>query len=337
MRTLARQNALIVEQNSPSKTNTPSVLSAGIERNKVIWRFSDARPGHDAQSKGLVLALSKRIGCDHHDILTPLPFASFAWSLLKKFPPAINLPDPDLLVGAGHATHIPMLMARHVRGGKALVLMKPSLPTAFFDICLIPEHDKFKAADNILTTTGPLNLLSPSKQLSSSQGLILIGGESKHFVWDNERLRGHLAAILKNTSNNWIIADSPRTPKSTRALLQKFISDKVRYLPFADESGSGVVELLQSAGTVWVSEDSMSMIYEALSTGAAVGILPVTKTNKSRLADVAESLANKKLLTLFDDWLSNKILLPPATTLNESARCADVLINRLGWVSADTS
>jgi uncharacterized protein len=263
-----------------------------------------------------------------------MPFSSYGWCLLKKLPFVSHLPDPDLLVGAGHACHIPMLMTRRVCGGRTLVLMMPSLPTRFFDLCLIPEHDRPKEAENILPTVGPLNQLSCSKHLSSDTGLMLIGGESKHFSWDEKRLHQQLLDIIERDDINWTITDSPRTPASTRVLLQALNKGKVNYLPFADKTASALPDLLQRAGTVWVSEDSMSMIYEALSTGAAVGILRVQRKNEGRLAQVAQSLANKGLLTLFDDWLSGQALVPPAQPLSESIRCAEAVLERLGWAVA---
>ncbi len=331
------QNALIAALNLRLRTDASTPLNASGEEIKVIWRFSDGRPGHDAQSKGLSSALSDLLECECHDILSPVPFSNYCWGALKKFPLVNSLPDPDLLIGAGHATHKPMLLAQYTRGGLAIVLMKPSLPTKLFDLCLIPEHDKHKGGDNILTTVGPLNLLRPSGQLSDEQGLILIGGESKHFHWENAGLQEQLLCILERSNLNWTLTDSPRTPPATRALLQELNTDKVKYVPYADKNGAGIVDLLQRAGTVWVSEDSMSMIYEALSTGAAVGVLRVTNKNNSRLADVAQRLANKHLLTLFDEWVTTRTLLPPEKPLYESARCAKELVRRLSRLSARPS
>ena len=218
-----------------------------------------------------------------------------------------------------------------------MLFRSPSLPTRLFDLCLIPGHDKHKGGDNILTTVGPLNLLRPSGQLSDEHGLILIGGESKHFHWENAGLQEQLLCILERSNLNWTLTDSPRTPPATRALLQELNTDKVKYVPYADKNGAGIVDLLQRAGTVWVSEDSMSMIYEALSTGAAVGVLRVTNKNNSRLADVAQRLANKHLLTLFDEWVTTRTLLPPEKPLYESARCAKELVRRLSRLSARPS
>jgi mitochondrial fission protein ELM1 len=306
-------------------------LTASAERTRTIWRFSDGRAGHDSQSSGLILALKDRTNCESYEVNVPLPFSSYCWSLMKKLPCVSHLPDPDLLIGAGHACHLPMLVSRCVRGGQTLVLMRPSLPTRLFDLCLIPAHDQVKQKLNVIPTEGPLNTLHPSGNLSSSDGLILIGGTSKHFNWDEKKLAEQLLQILDSKDIDWTITDSPRTPVSTRNLLQSLHKGKVTYVPFSGNTVPALAELLQKSGIIWVSEDSMSMIYEALSTGASIGILRVQQKGRSKLANVAPSLANRQLLTLYEDWVSGKALAPPAMILSESSRCADAVIDRLNW------
>ena len=331
MKKAVKLNAHIAEQNSPLRDSANFVLNADTKRNIVIWRFSDGRAGHDSQSNGIIEALKDRVDCECHEVSVPFSFSSYCYGLLKIFPAVSHLPDPDLLVGAGHACHFPMLLTRHIRGGQALVLMKPSLPTRLFDLCLIPGHDSFKAGPNIISTEGPLNTLRPSSGLSMDHGLILIGGESKHFHWEEQKLLKQLLQILNSKDLNWTITDSPRTSLATRNILQTLHKDKVTYIPFTGKQDTTLPNLLHKSGIIWVSEDSMSMIYEALSTGASVGVLRIPAKAQSRLADVAQSLAKKQLLTIFDDWLLNKSLSPPINILTESARCADILIERYGW------
>lgn len=331
-----QQNVLIAEQNSHLKNNAKIVLNANAKRNKVIWRFSDNRAGHDSQSIGLVSALQDRVDCEVYNIDVPFPLSSYASAVLKKLPLVSHYPDPDLLVGAGHTSHFPMLASRLLRGGRALVIMTPTLPTQLFDFCLIPEHDNKQRSSNIIPTTGPLNTIRTSNQLSITDGLILLGGESKHFYWNEDKLFGQIAEITKHDKRNWVITDSPRTPTSTEEILRSLNQENVEYISFRQNNGADLSTFLQKAGNVWVSEDSMSMIYEALSTGASVGLLQTDEKPKSRLGKVAQSLAEKKLLTVFDEWQSSQQLLPPSRILSESTRCADLLVERLGWERKET-
>ena len=306
-------------------------MNANAKRNKVIWRFSDDRAGHDSQSIGFVSALQDRVDCEVYNIHVPFPLSSYAGAILNKLPLVSRFPNPDLLVGAGHASHFPMLVSRLLRGGRTLVIMAPTLPTQLFDFCLIPEHDEKQQSNNIIPTIGPLNTIRASTQLSETDGLIVLGGESKHFYWNDDKLFEQITKILKNDKRNWIITDSPRTPSSSAALLTSLQQKNVKYISYKEKNGPNLSALLEKAGNVWVTEDSMSMIYEALSTGASVGLLRVDEKPKSRLGKVAQTLVEKKLLILFDQWLSSKQLLPPVRILSESTRCADLLVERLGW------
>ncbi|MEZ5579447.1 MAG: ELM1/GtrOC1 family putative glycosyltransferase [Candidatus Competibacteraceae bacterium] len=116
----------------------------------VVWRFSDGKAGHDNQSGGLTEALARLRPVE---IVTPqrlTPIAALlalAGGRLTAWP---DLPVPDLLVGAGPGTHLSLLAAQ--RRARAVVLMRPSLPLALFDLCLIPEHDTPPVRVNVLAT-----------------------------------------------------------------------------------------------------------------------------------------------------------------------------------------
>ena len=63
---------------------------------RVIWRFSDGRPGHDNQSLGLTDALQRRMPVALHEIpVLPGQSAWLDW-LSGRFPPGRLLPDPWL-------------------------------------------------------------------------------------------------------------------------------------------------------------------------------------------------------------------------------------------------
>ena len=81
---------------------------------------------------------------------------------------------------------------------------------------------------------------------------------------------------------------------------------------------------------VWVTADSVSMVYEALTAGCSVGILPVewlhqeNKFNKS-----LNFLSEKKMIVNFDAWQQGASM-PRLKDkqLNESLRCAREILRR---------
>ncbi len=300
-------------------------------RTIVVWRLSDGRAGHESQSNGLVQAIRGLVGCKCHDIPVSTLASSFLDFINKRFQTGRLLPAPDLIIGAGHATHIPMLCAKRARGGETVVIMKPSLPLSWFDYCLIPSHDKPTQADNIIITKGALNMIStPDMDAKiNTSGLIMVGGSSKHYNWDNTTLIEEIKAVINTPGITWQITGSRRTPDITQEALKNLSNDRVRYIPFHKSSPNWLLTQLQHASKVWVTEDSVSMIYEAITSGAAVGVLNVPKRKAGRITSAVIELAKNHMVTTFDSWNSGAELMPVHPPLNESLRCAEILIKRL--------
>jgi uncharacterized protein len=184
----------------------------------VVWRFNDGKAGHDNQTRGLAEALARLRLVETHTLDPLPPAAALKGWLLGRLPSWRNLPAPDLLMGAGHRTHFSLLAARRSRGGRVVVLMRPSLPLGLFDLCLIPEHDAPPTRSNVLATRGALNRVQPSATLESDRGLLLIGGPSAHFGWDDAALRQAIMAIVAaDPSMQWTLTQlSGRCIRSDR-------------------------------------------------------------------------------------------------------------------------
>lgn len=294
----------------------------------VVWRFSDGKAGHDSQSRGLLGALAQ-LRSIQALTLNPLP----AWTALKSLlighcPAWRDLPAPDLVLGAGHRTHLSLLATRRAYRGKAVVLMQPGLPLSLFDLCLIPEHDDPPIRQNVLVTRGALNRIQPSAALEPSQGLLLIGGPSAHFVWDNENLYRQINAIVAaDPAMHWTLTTSRRTPTDFLehpSALPPMLSP----VPFAETGPDWLPAQLAHAGQVWVTADSVSMVYEALTAGAAVGVLDVPVKHANRVSRGLERLAAESWVTLFADWSPGQPLQRPPQTFNEAQRCARWIIEQ---------
>ncbi len=319
----------------------------------VVWRFSDGKAGHDSQSRGLLGALA-RLRSIQALTLNPLP----AWTALKSLlighcPAWRDLPAPDLVLGAGHRTHLSLLATRRAYRGKAVVLMRPSLPLSLFDLCLIPEHDDPPIRRNVLVTRGALNRIQPSAALETSRGLLLIGGPSAHFVWNNENLYRQIAAIVAaDPAIHWTLTTSRRTPadflehlppcppalsgdgererpKTPSSLVREGRESLLlKIVPFAETGPDWLPAQLAHTGQVWVTADSVSMVYEALTAGAAVGVLSVPVKHANRVSRGLERLAAESWVTLFADWSPGQALPRPPQTFNEAQRCARWIIEQ---------
>ena len=126
----------------------------------------------------------------------------------------------------------------------------------------------------------------------------------------------------------WRITDSRRSPAGTLDHLTKACPALAAY-PHGDTGRDWLPQRLAEAAEVWVTEDSVSMIYEALSSGARVGLLPVPATKKAgRVARGIARLADEGFVTRFSDWSPDTGLAEPPRVLREADRCAAIVLER---------
>lgn len=299
----------------------------------VAWLITDGKPGHRSQLEGLLRALQRHADVDAH-WLAPLPrrAAIFSW-LLKRFAPGAALPPPDLVIGCGHGTHLSMLAAMRayagVRGARSVVLMQPSLPAGWFDLCVIPQHDKPLPRDNVITTRGVLNTARASIHQKPTQGLFLIGGPSKHHGWDDKTLLTQIRQIVKETPDmRWALTTSRRTPEITTHALAGLRRIGIEVIPFEKTDPGWVIDAITVSSQVWVTEDSVSMLYESLTSGAATGLLWVPRRNLDRVTEGVEQLVQEGLVTTFLVWKDTHQLPRQMLPMNEADRVAQLLLSR---------
>jgi mitochondrial fission protein ELM1 len=298
-----------------------------MEKPRVIWVLCDGKPGHENQSLGLAEALQRRVACEIHRIA--LNMAVFWRRSGGAVEAAQSLPAPDFIFGAGHATHLTLMRLARRSGAKSVVLMKPSLPLACFDLCIAPYHDFPEGFQHphVLLTHGALHRVTPGSGPRSG-GLILIGGPAQGDVWDAAGMEKILDTLVKEGS--WIIGDSRRTPEDWLEG-QQGRWPNVELVPHATTGPDWVRERMQSAEQVWVTVDSVSMICEAAGSGARVGILPMPgSTPRVRVNRGIDGLVGAGYATRYEMWLETRVLPPAQGPLLEADRCAEWLLGRAG-------
>ncbi len=293
----------------------------------VIWLLCDGKPGHENQSLGLADALGRLVACEVHRI----PLAD-RLGLFQRVKCALanseNFPKPDLIIGAGHATHFALLLLARKHAAKSIVLMRPSLPLSWFDFCIAPSHDfpKPTQRENLILSRGALHRVIPGGGEKTGK-LILIGGPSKTHGWDSAAVLEMLAQATDRGA--WKLTDSRRTPADFLTKSRERLPG-VTVFSHHETSADWVPNKLRQAKEVWVSEDSISMIYEALGSGARVGLLPVPRLKTaSRVLCGIDRLVADGFLTPFAEWAKSGRLAAPPETLREADGCAAELIKRL--------
>jgi mitochondrial fission protein ELM1 len=213
---------------------------------------------------------------------------------------------------------------------KSIVLMRPSLPLGCFDLCIAPAHDFHKKPQrkNLILTRGAINRVR-SVGSEKTGKLILIGGPSKTHGWDAAAVMDMLARVT--ATGGWQLTDSRRTPNGFLEQARMRLKG-LEIFSCQETSPDWLPSKLREAGEAWVSEDSASMIYEALSSGARVGLLPVPRLkSNSRVLRGVDELVEDGYLTPFSAWQKTGRLSLAPETLNEAERCAEIGLEKLFW------
>ena len=276
---------------------------------------------------GLTEAIARRVSVQAVDISIAQRLKGLRSLIPGRLSFAKSLPEPDLLIGAGHSTHLPLLTLQRCFGGKTVVVMKPSLPTALFDLCLIPSHDNLIfQPENVVRTQGALNRIRPAAEHDSGRGLLLIGGPSKHFRWSDDAVVDQVRQVVQESIACWTVATSGRTPDSF-IRQWRMVVPEVPLVTAQECSSEWLPEQLAQCGVVWVTCDSMSMIYEALTAGARVGLLELKPLFAGRISANIERLARNSLATPWSRWIKGDSLTAFRRPFSESDRCSVAVLD----------
>ena len=296
----------------------------------VAWRFTDGKPGHEKQSRGLLQALGELVPLEIHRF--DVRFRHMLWRQLRghALHGDVDIPIPDLIVGVGHRTHLPMLLSRLVCGGKVVVLMKPSLPHRWFDLVFVPRHDRYLRKGNLVETRG---VVCPATETDKrpDTGLILLGGANRHFEWNPRDVAAQVTEIVRcSPETRWSACDSPRTPAAFREALPAL--PNLAYRHWRDTASDFLENALAETSYVWVTADSVSMLYEALSARATVGVIALRKRRPHRGNKLSRGiglLRTQGHVFLTSDGYRLRDALPPPHFFSESRRCAGIVARRL--------
>lgn len=308
--------------------------------NQNIWILSDGKAGHLSQTRGLATALIKRKGGSIREI--DLVEKSFLGKLRAIWKQRSAVP-PDFIIAAGHGTHVPLLLSGCLfKRAKTVVCMNPSFPMRWFDFCIVPRHDLISDVlanppTHIIPTLGALHGVHPSPESPKTFMLMLIGGPSKEYGWDRTQVIEQLKAVSsvqsavgsQQSEAKFLLTTSRRTPAGFVDAL-KIACPAIDVVPVEETPRGWVAEKLAGAAAVWVTRDSVSMIYESLGSGAPVGLLNMppllaNKKKKSRVARGIEMLVEEGWVTPFDLWKATGVLQSKGA-LVEVDRVADRLL-----------
>lgn len=263
---------------------------------------SDGRAGHLNQSVGL----ASRLGAVPEIIESaPLPALAypplrtlFGWNwrwrgwqdlALRRLSRPLPEVAPQLLIACGGRTALPALALKARYGCQLVQIQDPRLPLQGFDLVVLPAHDR-RSGDNILATLGALTRVHKAvleAAAQSFQGIteplpqprvaVLLGGNSRAHRFtaaDGARIGAQLAALARDGAGLMITA-SRRTPEDVAAQIRAALPE-AGVVWWNGTGANPYLAFLAAADHILVTEDSVSMLSEAVAAGPPTMLLPLS-------------------------------------------------------------
>ncbi|MEG2472956.1 mitochondrial fission ELM1 family protein [Acinetobacter sp.] len=293
-----------------------------------IVYVSDGKAGHRSQAAGLYQAVQRisRQSVTFQEIsIEQLPLLTLVKGIISGELKALEQ-APDYILGVGSHTQLRvLLLGKAYPQAKTVILMKPNFPVAWFDYSIIPEHDAVPESEKVIVTQGALNPIVNEQRHQQNRILIALGGPSKRHAWNNAKVLNAIQQIAEsNLQAEIILTTSRRTPKGfLEQLRAQPFAGQLQVFPVEETPQGWIFEEMQQAEAVWVTEDSVSMIYEALTAGCRVGVIQIDRLKKDRITLSVDSLMQKNLISQSAGMMQ---LAAPAV-FKEAERAASIMMN----------
>lgn len=279
---------------------------------RVVWIISEGSPGHTSQSQGLVAALAQRIDLESVIIQTRPKLNGFARKLVRLWMGNRGLPDhfikhwlrceipaskPDFIVTSGGKA---VFAARSLalKTGAPLVFLgeRKPYPSEWFHTVFTPSS--LEMGRNDVTIEMIPTEITPESVDAAAAGwqerpegevwaMIIGGASASHDFIDTDwqSLSEQMNTLATKHGIQWLVSTSRRTGVHAEALLKKFLNPKnIAYAVWwADKPEKKMAAFLGSAVRVFVTQDSVTMVTEAVAAGRPV--IAVRPENTTFAAD----------------------------------------------------
>jgi mitochondrial fission protein ELM1 len=272
---------------------------------RVVWIISEGSPGHISQSEGLVAALARQIDLESTIIETRPKLNGFARRLCRLLMGNRGLPDPfikrwlrcvpptskpDLIVtSGGKAVFAARSLA--VRTGAPLVFIgeRKPYPSEWFHTVFTPSP--FETGRNDVTLELIPTSISREDVIRAADAwhgkhagplwtMILGGASESHRFTDADwsALASAMNELASKHGIRWLISTSRRTGAHVEAIVRGIIDPAavVDAIWWSVKPEKRLLELLGAAERVFVTQDSITMITEAVASGLPTEVVRPT-------------------------------------------------------------
>lgn len=217
----------------------------------------------------------------------------------------LNFADFDLFVGAGSTSYYALKFYARRYAKPSVALMYPKGYRKDFSVIIAGAHDRPEPSANLkispvsLSFSRPQGLYKPQRKAVG----FIIGGPNSCFEMGDEILKQIEAVRAQFADCEFALTTSPRTPRATESALEKLSWDYS--VIYSREPVNPIGDFLAQCEWVFISEDSVSMISEAVSNGSAsVAILSLKRKDAhNKFDDFISSLVSSGYARRYDEAL----------------------------------
>jgi hypothetical protein len=198
-------------------------------------------------------------------------------------------PWPDLLVTCGRRSVPFSLAIRKASAGKTITvhIQDPLRSAADFDLVVALAHDPIAPAPNVLKTITAMHDVTAARLAAAADRWeerlaplgrpllgVAIGGPTRRSRFTLSDARALASSLLEKRRAGFGLAITPsrRTPKAVRRLLEETFAGDAGVFLWDLEGENPYFAILARADRLVVTGDSVSMVSEAIATGAPVEV-----------------------------------------------------------------
>lgn len=254
-----------------------------------IWIVGEGLAGTENQCIGVAEALQWPYEIRRFQLRGPWRWLS-PWLGFERrftFDPPFDPPWPDIVLASGRKSIAAARYIRKKNGGKTFTvfIQNPRISLKAFDLVGAPHHDALRG-NHVVITDGSPNRITPQKledakkqwprfaSLPGPRVAILVGGGSKAYAMTAQDIESLIEA-LNGLRAGLMITASRRTQEDHREKLNQNLAREGVFI--WDGSGENpYFALLAWADFIVVTQDSVSMVSEAATTGKPVYYFPLS-------------------------------------------------------------
>ena len=315
-----------------------------------ILIITDGKKGTENQCIGLaeslrlhykLVRIKPLFGINHlPSIFWTLPMGKLPLFFLYGNRKVFSLNLPRIIIASGKASVGISIILKKYNQDKIIVIQiqDPRVNSKYFDIVSSPIHDK-TLGNNVIKTYGALNRIN-SKSISDAKIkfkknftnlkkpiiALLIGGNNKHFkiqIQEINNLVIMLNKLQKKMNVTILTTFSRRTSTKIKNLFERKLENYTN-ITCNKNIDNPYLGYLAYADYFIVTEDSISMVSEAATTGKPVYIFPLNGRSK-KFVKFYEQLYNRNIIrdfkgTIEEPWQYE--------SLNDTSNVAEYLKNK---------